>query len=288
MAKRRSKKTGIKSTPFRGCGPKLTREKLGALPVSLPDEYREFLLAHNGGVPVDNAFRYPFKGMESISVVDYFYSVRRQSDRYPYDNLIYHGLLECRNDLPRWSIPIARVDEDSFILIFEDGPYRDGVWYFIHIHDDIDDNPYVETKGAIEKVADSIPEFVAMLRPYWSFASTVSYIVPPDVSLKDVKKATKPLGLTWVQYDDSRGTYACADWDLLDNKTFIDTTIFLVNNDRIPSTHYADLKLPRIKAPRGTQVMHLVVSANFERAATKKLPKKIGSWKPVPISGITK
>lgn len=278
MAKRKSKPIDIKKIAFRGRGAKLTREKLASLPVWLPDQYQDFLLVHNGGIPVDNAFRYPFSGMENISTIDFFYAVRSKSNRYPYDNLIEHGFLGHRNDLPRWSIPIARVDEDSFILIFENGPYQDGVWYFIWIHDDPDSDPYVKTKGAIAKVADSIPDFLDTLRPFYSFYSIVSYVVPDDVSLAKLKRATKPMGLKWVQYDDDRGTYACCDWDLLRDKTFLDTTIFFVDNDRVPSTHYADLKLPKIKAPRKTRVMHLVVSSLLKDQVLRKFPKKIGDW----------
>ncbi|MCC9644335.1 SMI1/KNR4 family protein [Rhodopirellula sp. JC740] len=287
MAKRKSKSIDIKKIAFRGRGPKLTREKLASLPVWLTDEYQDFLLIHNGGTPVDNAFRYPFSGMENISTIDFFYAVRSRSDRYPYDNLIDHGLLGHRNDLPRWSIPIARVDEDSFILIFEDGPYQDGVWYFIWMHDDPDSDPYVETKDAIAKVSDSIPEFLSTLRPYYSFYSIISYVVPDDVSLAAIRRATKPLGLKWVQYDDDRGKYACCDWDLLRDKSFLDTTIFLVDNGHIPSTHYANLKLPKIKAPRGTQVMHLVMSSAFEDTVLKKFPKRIGDWRLTPVENGT-
>ena len=32
--------------------------------MELPDYYRDFLLVHNGGTPVNNAFRYPFEGKE--------------------------------------------------------------------------------------------------------------------------------------------------------------------------------------------------------------------------------
>jgi hypothetical protein len=291
MAKHKSKAVDIKKIAFLNCGPKLTPQELDALPVQLPDYYRDFLLVHNGGTPVNNAFRYPFKGRENISTIDFFYSVRPQSNRYPYDNLIYDGFLHHRNDLPRWSIPIARVDEDPFVLIFEDGPYRDGVWYFIWIHDDPDSEPIVECKGAIEKVSDSIPEFLAMLRSYADFYSIVSYIVPPEISLSEIKQGTKPLGLEWVEYDDSRGNFARCDWDLLRDKTFLSTTLFLVNNDSIPSadqsTHIADLKLPRINAPKHTTVMHLLVSAQFSQAATSKLPKEIGGWTLKPIENRT-
>lgn len=284
MAKRKSQTINLKNIAFRNRGPKLTRAKVDSLPVSLPEEYVNFLLVHNGGTPVNNAFRYPFKGMENISTLDYFYAVRPRSNHVPYDNLIYHGILGHRNDLPRWSIPIARADDDSFVLIFEAGPYEGSVWYFIWLHDDPDSDPYVNCRGAMEKIADSIPEFLATLRPYYDFYSIVSFIVPSNIKLSSIKRATKPLGLNWVQYDDSHGTYACFDWRLLENKTFLDTNLFLVNNDRIPSTHYAGLKLPKIEAPKQSRVLHLVVSDTFRNVALKKLPKKIEDWKLVPAN----
>lgn len=279
------KKPSYKSVAFRNSGPKLDKAKLAAMPVWLPEEYRDFLLAHNGGIPEKNSFRYPFKGKESISSIDFFYSIKPGSTSYPYDNLIYDGFLGHRNDLPRWSIPIARVDEDSFILLFENGPYRDGVWYFIWIHDDPDSEPYVECRGAIAKVADSIPEFLQQLHGYLEFYSIVSFVVSQDISLSDIRSSTKSQKMHWVEYDDDRGRYACCEWSVLKDKSFLYTTLFFFNNNVIPSTHYAGLKLPRLNVPKNTMVMHLLVSSKFKTFALKNMPKTIGNWRLKPVDG---
>lgn len=281
MAKRKSKAVDIKKIAFRNRGPKLTRQRLESLPVWLPDDYKDFLLLHNGGTPVNGSFRYPFEGTETISTIDFFYAVRAKPNRYRFDNLIYDGFLHYRNDLPRLSIPIARVDEDSFVLLFEAGPYRDGVWYYIWLHDDPGCD---ETEGAIAKIADSIPEFLGMLRPYFDFYSFVSYVVPPDISLAAIKKATAFMRTKWVEYNnDSHGKYACCLWDLLEDRSLLSTELFLVDNDSIPSTHWAGLKLPKLRAPKQTRVLHLVVSSTYKDIAIKKMPKKIGDWKLIPI-----
>jgi hypothetical protein len=70
------------------CGP-LTEERLqrleGRLKARLPDDYRAFLLRHNGGRPTLSRFTFSVDGEEQESIVEWFFAVHDQPYEEPDD-----------------------------------------------------------------------------------------------------------------------------------------------------------------------------------------------------------
>ena len=280
MAKRKRKTTVWPKLKFNGSAPKLTKSKIEALPVFVPDDVADFLLRYNGGCPERNAFPYPFQypfylGPEKISTVEFFYGIRGRTNRWPADDLVNDGILSNRNELPRWSIPIARVDEESFLLVFENGPFAGGVWYFIWIHDHPDDNPEIDPRGALAKVSDSVPEFLNSLSAYSDFFSLVSYVVPETSTDASISRTFKEIGCTLREHKSGRNKYRSCSWDIFRDMSFLDTEIYFVENDRVPDVSPVGIKLPQLPIEKKSQVLHLVVSKRFETQAKRLFPRHI-------------
>jgi poly(3-hydroxybutyrate) depolymerase len=71
------------------------------------------------------------------------------------------AILRFRHWLPRWSIPIAFADEDSFLVTFPWGDRQDQVWLKYWCHDVPDDDADPEHDCFF--VANSVPALVTML-----------------------------------------------------------------------------------------------------------------------------
>ena len=292
----RHAKTSARAWPdvtFGDGGPPLTAADLEALPVALTPGHREFLLRQNGGVPEPAEFVYPFEGPETVAGVDSFYAVGTEPGGYPVGELIADGFLRFRNHLPRWAVPLGRVDEDSFLVTFEGGPLgptynrfgeptATAVWYFIHQHDWHQDGPHVEIDGAVAKLADSIPEFLGMLRPGVSFHAVTSYPVPDGTSNLAVRQALEAVGVNWVS--GRRGqAWRFGQWDRFDDLTLLATELWLAPNDDVPETHTADIALPTLPDTGSGRVLHLLCSAKHRETIAAELPDAVGDWQLTPF-----
>ena len=90
-------------------GPKLKLNDFSSLPFDIADEHAAFLLRNNGGVP-DNAW-YTRKG-ETLQII-HFYGIGSEHD-------LCDAMLEFRDIMPRFSVPVARLesyDHDVALLI---------------------------------------------------------------------------------------------------------------------------------------------------------------------------
>src|SRR5215470_3171670 len=82
---------------------RIFEEKLGS---NLPQEYRQFLLAHNGGKPNPSIVDYQKSNLEPMSntIIDYFFGIRLGDDYDLYDNLDTY--VNCHR-IPKNLLPIA-------------------------------------------------------------------------------------------------------------------------------------------------------------------------------------
>lgn len=161
MPKRKQKPLQFPRTTFEAAGSKLTVRQISevAALIELPPGYERFLLWRNGGRPRKSYFdwTHPRAG-----------TVTSRLDRLLGLNPNTRGTMDCidcilrfRHWLPRWSIPIGCVDEDSFLLTFHwDDPRTDEVWFKRWFHEDPDASGPEED---VHQIADSLPEFIAML-----------------------------------------------------------------------------------------------------------------------------
>lgn len=161
MPKRKRKLLQFPRATFESVGPKLTARRISEIAglMELPPGYERFLMWRNGGRPRKCYFdwTHPRDG-----------AVTSRLDQLLEVNPDARGTMDCidcilrfRNWLPRWSIPIGSVDEDSFLLTFHWGdPRIDEVWLKRWYHEDPDASGPEED---VYHIADSIPEFLAML-----------------------------------------------------------------------------------------------------------------------------
>lgn len=161
MPKRKRKLLQFPRATFESVGPKLTARRISEIAglMELPQGYERFLMWRNGGRPRKCYFdwSHPRDG-----------AVTSRLDRLLEVNPDARGTMDCidcilrfRNWLPRWSVPIGSVDEDSFLLTFHWGdPRIDEVWLKRWYHEDPDASGPEED---VYHIADSLPEFLAML-----------------------------------------------------------------------------------------------------------------------------
>lgn len=165
MAKRTIGKARLPRIPFRFGGPKPTARQLSEFRflLDLPEEYLRFLKWRIGGTPALTYFTWTHPADGSIiSRVDQFFGfdpggvdARRSTDTI-------WAILRFRHWLPRWSIPVAFVDEHSFLVTFPRGDREDQAWLKRWCHDAPDDDASPEEDCYF--VAASVPRLVAMLR----------------------------------------------------------------------------------------------------------------------------
>lgn len=123
------------------------------LGVVFPEDYRRFLLEHNGGTPVPDAFF--IEDVDQYALVDCFFGLGRPSD----DLLRYFSEIEDR--IPEAHVPIG-VDPGNNVLLMDLGPegmarvyYWDDLSAFGQSTDE--ENTYL--------VAGSFTDFLSKLQP---------------------------------------------------------------------------------------------------------------------------
>jgi hypothetical protein len=165
MAKRKKKPVPLPRMTFSKSGPKLTTKELSEFTdlLYLPDEYRRFLNWRNGGTP---ALQYFQRTDESkalqTSRIDRFFGLDSSGFKSPTSDDIIWWILRLRHLFPKSAIPLAVVDDESYLLTFPSYDERaDQVWfkYSFEISQWAD--------GADEEscyfVADSVPHLISML-----------------------------------------------------------------------------------------------------------------------------
>jgi cell wall assembly regulator SMI1 len=127
------------------------------LKCSLPEDYREFLLQHNGGRPRERAFQFKLRtGVGTDSVVDWFLSIYDGE----FSNL-EQVLDTFRDRLPSDVLPIARDPFGNLVLLGLGGKVRGKVYFWDH---ELEPDG-VPNWSNIDLVADSFDRFMAGLTP---------------------------------------------------------------------------------------------------------------------------
>lgn len=125
------------------------------LGIRLPDEYRDFLLAHNGGYPDPDVFTLPAGRRE---MVDRFLGISpgRSDDLRRY-RIVYGGRL------PSELLPVAHDSGGNLICLSILGEHRGMVFFWDHENEakEGETPSYVN----VDFVARGFAEFVKMLRP---------------------------------------------------------------------------------------------------------------------------
>lgn len=126
------------------------------LRLSFPEEYRAFLLKHNGGCPTLNRFKYKdHDGNDSSSLVHFFnaiYEGRIDNVELKYQFLVSEGRLLKK------MIPIANDPFGNLICISAEGADRGKVYFWDHELEP--EEAGYENMGLI---SDSINEFLGKL-----------------------------------------------------------------------------------------------------------------------------
>jgi hypothetical protein len=123
----------------------------------LPEDYREFLLAFNGGKPVPACFQFTSKsGRTSDSVVNWFLSLSHE-EMLNIEAVL--GWLDSR--IPPDVVPIAIDPFGNFILLGLRGDVRGKVYFWDH-----DREPERQPDWSnIDLIADSFDGFLRALTP---------------------------------------------------------------------------------------------------------------------------
>jgi cell wall assembly regulator SMI1 len=124
--------------------------------LDLPDDYRAFLLRHNGGRPKPSGFSFVRRGCEEAAMVGDFYAIQEGS---PVDLL--KKLRTFGSRIPPAFLPVACDPGGDQILLGLMGEQRGKVYYWIH---DLDEDAEDETDPRnLGLIAGSFQEFLEAL-----------------------------------------------------------------------------------------------------------------------------
>jgi hypothetical protein len=276
----RKKKRRWPDLAFSEQGPRLTIKDLDAYPIVLTAEHCDFLLRTNGGVPAQPYYRREDdESTEQIECVDYFYGAKKTGSKGPVRD-IADAILEYRDHLPRWSIPLGRVDDDSFLLTFWNGEHEGKVWLFLWLHDDDHDEADPNDGDGLYLLANSIAEFLSLLRNAKDFWAVEAFAIDEErLPLKQVAARLKKLGCDHQGQCGTRQAPCEAwSWDRFEEQTSIETELFLVHNGKVPSLPVADLELPALAAyANGHPVLYVKVSQSYRDQCVKAFQKALGA-----------
>ena len=259
--------------------PAMVRVAEESLGYRLPKAYINLLMVCNGGALKRCAFLMP-KSEDDIQRVEYFHNVNGIGKEKGINGRYGSRYLIKEWDYPDVGIVISSDGHTPFMLDYSECGFN-GEPRVILVDVELDDDaPYVDV------VAPDFESFLKMLRAHSDFYTFISYVVPPEISLKDIKLATIPLGLKWKTWPHSQDKHDWADWNFVSDQSSLDIRFFFVNNDSIPSveasTHIEGLNIPEIRTTKGARVLHLMVPEMFREKAMNKLPEKIRDWKLMP------
>lgn len=267
------------SIEFRKSGPKTSANALRGYPIYFPEDIQRFLIKNNGGEPLNKFFQFFAEDdREQILCLDYFhgatfpkpddYSARR------YD--IVNAILQYRDYLPRWSIPIGRINEDCFLLKFYGGPYDGKICYFIWIHDDFHGDNDPNDGDGLYVLNDSLSEFLERLSSYNAFRVVRSCALT-DEKLKPAALAKKLKDLGCSRIGGKADSLQSWNWDHFDDLTTVTSEVYVRYNDSKKQPPMEGLTLPRLAGYSGeTTVLHFVYSRHCEPIAISLIQKVFG------------
>jgi cell wall assembly regulator SMI1 len=130
------------------------------LGVSLPEDYKRFLLAHNGGRPRPDAFRITWKGQPfapgwRVSAVGDFHAI--------YEGDAVNLLVDARkfkDRIPKEMLPVATDPGSNLVLLGLAGANRGKVFFWIHELEEEFDERSFDNLGLL---ANSFDEFLDSL-----------------------------------------------------------------------------------------------------------------------------
>jgi hypothetical protein len=163
--------TGMSKISFTFAGPKLDQKRIEAfesqLGTQLPDEYRQFLLEQNGGIPKPAFFS--CDGRDSLDWVDYFCSLGEQllqASEKSASNSLASAAKRDGAYVPSDALIIGYCCRDDLLLIFVRGRRRGQV--HLKAIDEVEfEPPEVRAKTpekAVYRVASSFSDFLDLLQ----------------------------------------------------------------------------------------------------------------------------
>lgn len=140
--------------------PPITEVDLAALEarigVRLPDDYRRFLLEHNGGEPTPRCFRFADRtGPHTDGAVRAFAGIG-SGDSYDWDRL--YRTFAAAGRVPPDVVPIAKDSFGNLVCIVVRGAHRGTVYFWDH---ELETDP--ASYENMDRVADSFTAFLACL-----------------------------------------------------------------------------------------------------------------------------
>jgi hypothetical protein len=143
--------------------PEQLQEVEQRLGMSLPDEYRKFLLRTNGGVPEPGGFEFPDLSEDQpgdFDEVELFYSVLvpppAEFDLRSFESAVRHMRSELK--LPLDYVPIAMTVNQEIIALGVDGKARGKVYYWAYISAGFELSFLVELAASFDEFLDSLSE----------------------------------------------------------------------------------------------------------------------------------
>jgi len=125
--------------------------------VTLPPEYRDFLLKSNGGRPADNLVNVPDF---DEAAVNHFFGLQRGD---MYDLRSEGARIEGR--IPPGTIAIGDDPGGNLFLLSVDGDSNGAVFFWDHEDEPVDQPTDWSDFENVYRIADGFDQFLAMLRP---------------------------------------------------------------------------------------------------------------------------
>ncbi|WP_010583137.1 SMI1/KNR4 family protein [Schlesneria paludicola] len=142
--------------------PQLSKKKLSAvekrLKIDLPEDYRQFMLTHNGGWPEPSEFKYG-DGPYTDSCVDWFLSI--YDGEYSNFEEYFEQFKGDEPRMPTELVPIALDPGGNLVCISTHGPNRGKVFFWDH-EEEASDGQVPDYRN-VYTVANSFTEFLSML-----------------------------------------------------------------------------------------------------------------------------
>jgi len=143
---------------FEGAGRKLKPDDVQSLPYNVNEQHAALLLWCNGGTPLNKWYHPKDEAYE----IEYFFGIDSDHD-------LSLAILRYRDNLPRYSIPLASVNDDlgdtGLLLTFPFDPAGMGrenkVWYYTWYDEEDAEDPndpemLAEVSGTIKKLVDKL------------------------------------------------------------------------------------------------------------------------------------
>jgi hypothetical protein len=126
--------------------------------ITLPKDYRDFLLVFNGGKPIESEFS--LKDSSNSSLVAGFFGITDSKDY----NLLFHYVVIYTGRIPSNTIPIADDQCGNIILLSVKGQDRGKVYFWDHEREADPSQGEKPSYDNLTLIADSFEEFINNLK----------------------------------------------------------------------------------------------------------------------------